>query len=161
MDLKIYGITCTSNTNSANIVTKLFHNVSVNISAYCREYCKWDSQNFSVRARLKPSFNFRQKNKSPMNQVYYNITAYEWFHGKREDVDDVEQVEQTVRLRNVSMEDAYLHKSHVQDAYEQKNDTSPVIMKIIPSRGPKTPKVRFRDLHTTPRYNTNKCSQDS
>lgn len=83
--------------------------------------------------------SYRQKNKTPTNQVdyqvYYNITAYDWFQGKREDVEDVEQVEQTVRLRNVSMEDVYVPKQFVDDEPNQ------VIMKLIPSRTVKVPKV--------------------
>lgn len=96
--------------------------------------------------------------------MYYNITAYEWFQGKREDVEDDEQIEQTVRLRNVSMEDAHLEDtSPVQYTHEEKHAPSPVIMKIIPSKGPKAPKVKFVcDVHTTStQHSEQKCSQGS
>lgn len=94
---------------------------------------------FHLSTNLFPLFS--QKNRSTSNQVYFNITAYDWFHGKREDTDDVEQIERTVRLRNVSMDDdAY--------QYDQQNDNddveidapTPVIVKVIRSK-PKAVKI--------------------
>lgn len=78
--------------------------------------------------------------------MYYNITAYDWFQGKREDIKDVEQVEQTVRLRNVSMEEAYLDNPHIEDAHEETNAPTQVIMKLITSKAKaaKIPKVSLK-----------------
>ncbi len=86
----------------------------------------------------------REKNKSATSQVYYNITAYDWFQGKREDFDDTEQVEQTVRLRNVTMDDTYPERSHTEDA--EMRAPSPMIMKLIPSKvkAEKIPKVNLK-----------------
>ncbi|XP_037044283.1 zinc finger protein 62 homolog [Bradysia coprophila] len=73
-----------------------------------------------------------EKNKSTNNQVYYKITAYDWFQGKREDVKDVEQVEQTVRLRNGTMQDNYVKKPSID--YADVDAPVPVIMKLITSK---------------------------
>lgn len=61
-------------------------------------------------------------------------------------MEDVEQVEQTVRLRNVSMEVNYLNDEQVEDDYEEKNSPTQVIMKIIPSKAKaiKVPKVSLK-----------------
>lgn len=56
-------------------------------------------------------------------------------------MDDVEQVERTVRLRNISMDDVYVENSHLDDAHEVSNATTPVIMKLIPSKPNKTAKA--------------------
>ncbi|KAJ6641698.1 Zinc finger protein [Pseudolycoriella hygida] len=75
-----------------------------------------------------------QKNKIPTNQVFYELSAYEWFKGNREEIDDVEQVEQTVRLRNVSMGEVYIENSYLNDSHDEMDAPAPKIMKILPPK---------------------------
>lgn len=88
--------------------------------------------------------HYREKNKSTSNQVFYKITAYDWFQGEREDVDDVEQVEQTVRLRNGTIKDDFSKQQSVDDV--DIDVPVPVIMKLITTKpkSVKIPKVNLK-----------------
>lgn len=91
--------------------------------------------------------------------MYYDITAYDWFQGKREDFDDAEQIEQTVRLRNVSMMDGiYQGKNDDDDDDDDEledvdiDNSSPVVVKLIPAKQKtvKNQKVRIQNRRKVP-----------